>query len=84
MTATPVWRLIYDDIRRQIETGELRPGDQLPSTTGLVQQYAHLTPRGTMAPGTVRRAVQALQDQGYLTGWSGLGVYVADRSEPSR
>jgi len=79
MTTTPAWRIVYDDIRRQIDSGELRPGDQLPSTAGLVAQYSNLTPRGALSPGTVRRAVQALQDQGYLTGWPGLGVYVAKR-----
>lgn len=79
MTVTPAWRVVYDDIRRQIDDGELQPGDQLPSTTGLIEQYAHLTPRGALSPGTVRRAIQALQDQGYLKGWPGLGVYVADQ-----
>lgn len=78
MTVTPAWRLIYDDIRRQIESGELEPGDQLPSTAGLMAEYANLTPRGAVSPGTVRRAIQTLQAQGWLTSWPGLGVYVAD------
>jgi len=69
--------MIYDDIRRQIETGDLGPGDQLPSTPHLQQQYAHLVPRGAVSAGTVRRAIQTLQAQGYLSSVPGLGVYVA-------
>lgn len=75
----PAWQMIYDDIRRKIETGELAPGAKLPSTAGLRTEYAHVTPDGTVSAGTVRRAVQTLQAQGYLTSWPGLGVYVADR-----
>lgn len=79
MSTTPPWRMIYDDIRRQIESGELEPGDQLPSTPHLCRQYAHLVPRGAVSPGTVRRAIQTLQAQEWLTSVPGLGVYVADK-----
>jgi len=79
MSTTPPWRLIYDDIRRQIEDGELESGDQLPSTPHLQRQYAHLVPRGAVSAGTVRRAIQTLQAQGWLDSVPGLGVYVADR-----
>lgn len=78
MTNAPTWRRVYDDLRHQIETGELAPGDQLPSTAGLMRQYGHLSPRGEAISGTtVRKAIMMLQAEGLLTGYPGLGVYVA-------
>lgn len=79
MPSEAVWRRVYDDIRRQIETGELEPGDQLPSTPNMVQQFAHLSPRGQISMTTVRKAIMILQAEGWLTGYPGLGVYVSDK-----
>lgn len=80
MTEQPAapWRTIYNDLKHQIDAGQLKPGEQLPSTPQLQEQYAHLSPTGTLSVGPVRRAIHTLQAQGYLRTWPGLGVYVAE------
>lgn len=71
------WRQIYTDLRHQIETGKFRPGEQFLSTGELQEEYSHLSPVGALSPAPVRRAVQKLREEGYLTYWPGLGMYVA-------
>jgi DNA-binding GntR family transcriptional regulator len=61
-----------EDIRRRIAAGELRPGDELPTTEALARQY-------DCGKTTVRSAVDRLIDAGDLRGHQGKGVFVADR-----
>ena len=42
----PLYRQIYEHIRTAIRTGQLRPGDRLPSTRVLAERFG--TARGTM------------------------------------
>jgi GntR family transcriptional regulator len=70
MSAVPVYRKIIDDIRQQIVTGELRPGDKLPSISQLMEQYE-------CSDTPVKAALGRLQDAGWLEGHQGRGVYVA-------
>lgn len=46
-------------LRAQIESGELQPGQQLPSETTLTQEYG-------VARGTVRQAIKVLRDEGLV------------------
>lgn len=73
----PPWRQIHDDLLRRITTGQFKPGGQFLSATEIQEEYAHLSPTGQLSYGPVRRAVQRLRDEGYLTYWPGLGMYVA-------
>jgi GntR family transcriptional regulator len=66
---TPLFRRIMDDIRSQIERGELKPGERLPSTKALAQQYG-------VSLGSVRQAITLLIESGWLYGHQGLGVFV--------
>ncbi|TCB91624.1 GntR family transcriptional regulator [Micromonospora zingiberis] len=68
--AEPVFRRIMRDIEAAIERGELKPGDKLPSTAQLGEQYECSAP-------TVRQALARLQERGILQGHQGRGVYVA-------
>lgn len=52
-----------------IETGELRPGDQLPSEAELVAEYG-------LARNTVRHAMKYLRDQGLVITIQGEGTFV--------
>lgn len=61
---------IVDGIRMKIATGELTPGDQLPSVRGLAQQLA-------INPNTVAKAYAELTTEGWLDSRQGLGLYVA-------
>ena len=66
----PIGRQIVDAVRMKIATGELHPGDQLPSVRGLAQQL-------TVNPNTVAKAYAELTAEGWLDSRQGLGLYVA-------
>jgi GntR family transcriptional regulator len=70
-TAQPPSRRIADDLRRQIETGELRSGDKLPSERVLAERYG-------AARNTAREAVRLLAEQGLVTAKHGKGVFVRE------
>lgn len=67
----PIGRQIVDAVRMKIATGELRPGDQLPSVRGLAQQLM-------INPNTVARSYAELATEGWLDSRQGLGLYVAE------
>ena len=60
---------IIADIRRRISAGDLKPGDKLPSTTALTEEYG-------VGRNTVRDAINRLKATGELVGHQGLGVMV--------
>lgn len=68
---TARYERIVADIRSKIHAGELRPGDRLPSTRELREQYG-------CSQVTVRTAILLLQTEGLLRGDQGVGVFVAD------
>jgi GntR family transcriptional regulator len=66
----PIGKQIVDAVRMKISTGELEPGDQLPSVRGLAQQLR-------VTPNTVAKAYAELTAEGWLDARQGLGLYVA-------
>ena len=66
----PLIKQITDGIRRQIASGELPVGAQLPSVRGLAQQL-------TINPNTVAKAYSELSNEGWLDSRQGLGLFVA-------
>ncbi|MEU6075215.1 winged helix-turn-helix domain-containing protein [Micromonospora sp. NPDC047074] len=72
MPVKPKWEQLADRIRGQIESGELQPGDRLPSTVQLTTQH-------NVSTTVVRQAILVLQTQGWVQGVHGLGVFVAER-----
>lgn len=66
----PISKQITDGIRRQIASGELAIGAQLPSVRGLAQQL-------TINPNTVAKAYAELTNEGWLDSRQGLGLFVA-------
>lgn len=64
------WESIAAETRARIESGELRPGDRLPSE-------AELAARWQVCRMTVHRAMQELQRQGHVTRRRGAGTVVA-------
>lgn len=72
---TPIYRRIVADIRDKIRTGQLKPGDQLPSIRQLRELYK--AEDGTLASTTaIRNAMLVLQSEGLVEGHQGRGVYV--------
>ena len=65
-----ITKQITDGVRRQIASGELPVGAQLPSVRGLAQQL-------TINPNTVAKAYAELANEGWLDARQGLGLFVA-------
>ena len=77
--AAPYLR-IAAEIRRRIQTGELRPGDRVPSTRGLVQEFG-------VAMATATKALATLQQDGVVHSLPGVGTVVGPpprATEPPR
>lgn len=73
----PLHQQVADALRRQIATGALRPGDQLPSEHDLMRQFG-------VSRGTVRLARSALRASGAIGGSRGrrLSVRGAPLTQP--
>ena len=71
-TPVPPYRQLAAIIRGQIESGELAPGQQLPSVVTLAAEYEVSTP-------TVKKALSLLKDEGLVTGVAGYGTFVAEK-----
>jgi GntR family transcriptional regulator len=71
-SSTPPWEQLAAILRSRIESRELRPGDRIPSAVSLAQQY-------DLAPGTVRKALMQLQQEGLVESRVGWGSFVAEK-----
>ncbi|SCE68155.1 regulatory protein, gntR family [Micromonospora haikouensis] len=67
--AEPLYQQIADDITRQIESGVLKPGDRLPSTRQLCEQYE-------VSETVIRFVMIQLKARDLVYGQPGRGVYV--------
>lgn len=63
---------VANAIREQIRSGQLKPGDRLPSTRQLEAQHG-------VSYGSVRAAMLILKAEGLVRGQPGEAVYVAER-----
>ncbi|MFF7203867.1 GntR family transcriptional regulator [Streptomyces sp. NPDC008141] len=68
---TPPYRLVAEELRRQIRSGRLKPGERVPSSRHLEAHY-------TIANMTARSALRVLRDEGLIYSMPGRGNYVAD------
>ncbi|MEO0542773.1 MAG: UTRA domain-containing protein [Pseudomonadota bacterium] len=66
------WFAVYCDLRRLIDTGLLKSGDELPTLASLAREH-RLTNHGA------RRVMERLRDEGRVESWQGLGYRVAQR-----
>lgn len=65
------WESIAGEIRNDIESGRLKPGDRIPSETVLAERWQ-------VARMTVHRAMRRLQEEGLIARRRGMGTIVAD------
>lgn len=74
MTTPPVsrYRQVADKLREAIVQGDYAPGERLPSTSVLAQQYGLSYP-------TINKAIRLLATQGLVTVVHGLGTTVRER-----
>ncbi|MGD3105525.1 GntR family transcriptional regulator [Streptomyces sp. YGL11-2] len=68
----PPYQQAADAIRRDIETGRLKAGEQLPSHSKLQERF-------NIANMTARSALRVLREEGLIYTVQGRGSYVADQ-----
>jgi DNA-binding transcriptional regulator YhcF (GntR family) len=69
----PPYERIADDLRQRVESGELRPGDRVPSTRALARRWG-------VAIATAQHALRTLVNEGVLRSAPRVGTLVAPRS----
>ena len=69
-----IYEQVMDQLKEQIMTGQMATGEKLPSVRELSKSI-------TVNPNTVQKAYRELERQGYVYTTSGVGTFVADRSE---
>lgn len=74
---TPRWQAIHDAIRTRIASGDLRPGEPLPSDDELAAQWG-------VSRLTAHRALYELARDGKVLRTRGAGTVVAEPSPPPR
>lgn len=70
MPRVPFVRRIVADVQTRVGSGELRPGDQLPTIDKMAEQYGCSTT-------PVKQAVRILEALGVVEAHPGKGVYIA-------
>ena len=66
---TPLWQQLAAILRAQIQSRKLPPGRVMPSETTLMQEHG-------LSRGTVRKAIDALADEGLVNRVQGRGTFV--------
>lgn len=70
--ATPLYLQLYEQFRAMILSSRLRPGDRLPSGRNLAKELG-------VARVIVSQAYEQLVMEGYVTGKTGAGTFVAEK-----
>jgi len=70
-SAAPPFEQIRDQVRTHVDTGQLAPGDRLPTVRGLAAELG-------LAAGTVARAYRELEADGVVVTGRRAGTTVAD------
>jgi len=75
--AAPIWRQIEEGVRRLVASGQLGPGQSVPSVRDLARDLR-------VNPATVSKAYQHLTDGGFLEVRRGEGTFVAENPPAMR
>ena len=73
--ADPMYRVIADELRQEIENGQLEPGSQLPTELELRDRF-------NASRNTIRDAVKTLINLGLVITRPGQGTFVTQRIDP--
>jgi AcrR family transcriptional regulator len=73
----PRYRVIADELRGRIESGAISPGDRIPSTRDIVQQWG-------VAMATATKVITQLRNEGLVSVTPGVGTVVAEVSPTRR
>ena len=75
-SSVPIYRQIIDQVQRLAASGQLKPGDRLPSTRQIAETLA-------INPMTVSKAYSLLEHEGIVERERGMGMVVAaERRNP--
>jgi len=69
-SGVPIYLQLMEQVKHSIETGALRPGDQLPGIRPLAEELV-------INPNTVAKAYRELEHEGILELRHGAGAFVA-------
>ena len=69
-SGVPIYLQLMEQVKHAIETGALRPGDQLPGMRRLAEELV-------INPNTVAKAYRELEHEGVIELRHGAGAYVA-------
>jgi GntR family transcriptional regulator len=72
----PLYSQVRDMLAGQIAAGQWSPGSTLPNETALSQTFG-------VSIGTIRRAVEGLEDMGIVVRRQGRGTFIAGLGQPS-
>ncbi len=72
-TAQPLYRQVKQDLVKRVLSGEWKPGHILPSEFKLADQYG-------LSQGTVRKAIEAMAQEGLVTRQAGKGTFVTSHA----
>lgn len=73
----PIYLQLMEQVKHAIETGALRPGDQLPGIRPLAEELV-------MNPNTVAKAYRELEHEGIIELRQGAGAFVAGNALPKK
>lgn len=73
-TREPIYLQVIDDIKKKIVTGKIRPGDKLPSTRTLSEEYG-------INANTAARIYKEMETMELCHTKRGLGTYVNESKE---
>src|SRR5258706_5015970 len=76
-SGVPIYLQLMEQVKHAIETGALRPGDQLPGIRPLAQELV-------MNPNTVAKVYRELEHEGVIELRHGSGAYVAQRANAGK
>jgi DNA-binding transcriptional regulator YhcF (GntR family) len=72
----PVYRQLATQVALAVLSGELKPGDRLPSTRELARRFG-------LHPNTISAGYRQLEHEGWTEARHGSGVYVRRQKEPA-
>ncbi|MFE3322842.1 GntR family transcriptional regulator [Nocardia sp. NPDC059195] len=73
MSTRPRWKIVYDELREQIVSGKMQPGDKTPTEVDLIDQHGFSRP-------TIREAFRRLEQEGLVSAaTAGIGRTVRSR-----
>jgi GntR family transcriptional regulator len=72
-SGVPIYLQLMEQVKHAIETGALKPGEQLPSIRPLAEELV-------INPNTVAKAYRELEHEGVIELRQGAGAFVSDQA----